>query len=176
MLKQYYRLDSDMWNNFLLCQSICRKVISNSKINLILATIETPVSFIVAEKLYHYPLLHKYLNALNCISIDPSVKDFSKMKCSIGEIKPMLKKHNLCLFPEGACGYHNKQIRKFKRGIFLGVVNADIKIIPTFIDIQEITNIGLWMVPKKDVQITFGDEFVIRGQNARELVSYAQKR
>lgn len=208
MLRQYSRLNSDIQSNFTLCQSICRKVVSTAGINLkvtteemhigdepfllvsnhrcffdvilLLAIIEKPVSFVAAEELYHYLLLHKYLKALECIPVDRSAKDFSKMKYSIKKIQSMIKEHNLVLFPEGECGYHDKAIKSFKRGAFMGVVGTDTKIIPVFIEIQEITNIGHWMIPKGDVRIIFGKGFrpknVLKTQNTRELAMYTQKK
>lgn len=210
LIKNYCRMNDDLEHNFLICKGICRRIVRSAGIRLtthekdklitdqphllvpnhrcffdvvfLLAEAEQPISFVAAKELFNYPLLHHYLNSIQCICLDRYTKNITKLKTSISEIRDALSDHNLVLFPEGECSYHDKRMGKFKKGGFMGINGLDIDIFPAYIKIDQIRNIGRkWMIPKGEVDIYIGDSFraeeVSRKRiQAGELASYAQER
>lgn len=209
MLKNYFSLNDDLQNNFLICKKICQRVVRSARIQLkvqdfeklgqhepfllvsnhrcffdvvfLLAVVERPIRFVAAKELLSYPVLRKYLNSIQCVTLDRSTKKISKIKKSVTDIKSALTTGNLVLFPEGECSYYDKRMKRFKKGGFMGVSELGTRIIPTFIYIDKIQNIGRWMIPQGEVSIIFGEGFypdeIPKGRNmAGELAVYSQKK
>lgn len=209
LIKNYRSLTDDLEHNFFICKKICKKIVRSANIQLstyaqenlptdqtfllvpnhrcffdvvfLLAESEQPISFVAAKELYNYPLLHRYLKSIHCICLDRYTKDITKLKASIAEIRGALSDHNLVLFPEGECSYHNKRMNKFKKGGFMGISGLNMQIVPAFIKIDRIRNIGRWMIPVGEVGIYIGDPFRVeevstKRMQAGEIASYAQKR
>lgn len=208
MLRNYPALSDDLRNNFLICKKICKKVVRSAKIKLsienqerisgdkpfllvsnhrcffdvvfLLATLDYAVSFVAAEELWHYPILHKYLDSIKCIALDRYTKDVAKIKSGITDMKQALTKGNVVLFPEGECSYYEEEMQPFKKGGFLGIMGLDINIVPAFIRIHEIRNIGRWMIPQGEVLVEIGESFTPfslgDGRKAAEMAEYAQSK
>lgn len=209
MIKNYPLLNDDPKHNFLTCKKICRKVIKSANIQLhvydkqnipsddtfllvsnhrcffdvvfLLASIDQAISFVAAKELYRYPVLRKYLASIQCVSLDRYTNDIAKIKKSIADMKTVLEQGNLVLFPEGECSYHERQMKKFKKGGFMGVTGLDVPILPAFLKIDEIRNIGRWMIPQGDVSVFFGKTFYPaevseKRRQAGELAAFAQCR
>lgn len=206
MLRNYPALNDDLKNNFLVCKKICNKVVRSAKINLtiehqekipddkpflmvsnhrcffdvvfLLASLDYAVSFVAAEELWHYPILRKYLDSIKCIALDRYAKDVAKIKSGITDMKHALAGGNVVLFPEGECSYYDEEMQPFKKGGFLGVMGMDINLVPAFIRIHEIRNIGRWMIPQGDVLVEIGESFTPYsmgdGKRAAEMAEYAQ--
>lgn len=209
MIKNYSSLNDDLKNNFHICKKICQKVVQSAKIQLtlcspenlgnvepfllvsnhrcffdvvfLLAAVEKPISFVAAKELFSYPILRKYLASIRCVMLDRSTKQLSKIKEDVANMKVALAGGNLVLFPEGECSYFSKQMRKFKKGGFVCVSELGAFIVPAFIQIREIHNIGRWMIPQGEVTVYFGKGFYpneiadTRISGAR-LATYAQKK
>lgn len=209
MLKNYPHLNDDLEHNFQICRNICLKIMRSAKIQLetlskecipdgepflvvsnhrcffdvlfLISSIERPVRFVAAKELLSYPILRKYLRALQCVMIDRSTKDFTKIKESIVQIRDTLRDTNLVLFPEGQCSYYDPRMRRFKKGGFAGVAAADACVVPAFIHIDKMRNIGRWMIPNGTVTVGFDEGFypheVSDKKNpAGELAAYAMER
>lgn len=121
MTANYFRLTEDLTHNYEICRRICRKIVKSAHIFLdiegkenipeeerflivsnhrcffdvvfMMAAMDTPVSFVAAKELWHYPLLHRYLDSIQCISLDPlryRVIRFEKQRCTDekGHCKP----------------------------------------------------------------------------------------
>ncbi len=209
LIRNYRSLTDDLEHNFFVCKKICKKIVKSANIRLstfeqdklptdkrfllvpnhrcffdvvfLLAASEQPISFVAAKELFNYPLLHRYLKSIRCICLDRYTKDITKLKASIAEIRSELSDHNLVLFPEGECSYHNKRMNKFKKGGFMGISGLNMEIVPAFIKIGQIRNIGRWMIPVGEVGIYIGDPFRVedvstKRMQAGEIASYAQKR
>lgn len=209
LIKNYRSLNEDLEHNFLICKKICKKIVRSANIQLstyaqeklpedkpfllvpnhrcffdvvfLLAESRQPISFVAAKELFNYPLLHHYLNSIRCICLDRYTKDITKLKESIAEIQGALRDHNLVLFPEGECSYHNKNMNPFKKGGFMGIAGLNMEIVPAFIDINKIRNIGRWMIPVGQVGIFIGEPFRVedvstKRMQAGEIASYAQSR
>lgn len=209
MLRNYPRLNGNLDNNFQICRTICQKIMRSAKIQLevlwkecvpdgepflvvsnhrcffdvlfLISSVDHPVRFVAAKELLSYPILRKYLKALQCVMIDRYTKDLTKIRESIVQIRDTLQDTNLVLFPEGQCSYYDPQMHRFKKGGFAGVAAADAQVVPAFIHIDEMRNIGRWMIPKGTVTVGFGDGFypheVSDKKNpAGELAAYAMER
>ena len=208
MLRNYFSLNDDMLNNFQVCKKICKKVVKSAKINLsienqeripqekpfllvsnhrcffdvvfLLSVLDYAVSFVAAEELWHYPVLRKYLSSIQCIALDRYTKNVAKIKSGINGMKEALTNGNVVLFPEGECSYYDEEMHPFKKGSFLGVIGVDVNIVPAFIEIHEIRNIGRWMIPQGEVRIKVGDSFstdsIGDGKKAAELAKYVQNK
>lgn len=209
MLRHYFSLNNDLENNFMICKKICRRVVSSARIQLqiqdyenlgqsepfllvsnhrcffdvvfLLASVERPIRFVAAKELLSYPILRKYLNAIQCVTLDRNTKKLSKIKKGVTDMKSALATGNLVLFPEGECSYYDKRMKKFKKGGFMGVFELGTRIVPTFIYIDKIQNIGRWMIPRGEVRILIGEGFypdeIPAGRNmSGELAVYSQQK
>lgn len=209
MLKNYPRLNHDLDHNFQICKKICQKILQSAKIQLhtfgsenlpgkdnfllvsnhrcffdvvfLLASIEETLSFVAAKELWNYPVLRKYLSSIKCVALDRYAQEMDKLKASISAMKSSLEMGNLVLFPEGECSYHDFHMRKFKKGGFLGLPSAEQRIVPVFLQMDRLRNIGRWMIPQGDVSVYIGESFApteISGkrQTAGEIAAYAQQR
>ena len=209
MLKHYFSLNDDLQNNFIICKKICRRVVRSARIQLqiqdkenlgqhepfllvsnhrcffdvvfLLAAVERPIRFVAAKELLSYPILRKYLNSIQCVTLDRYTKKISKIKKSVTDMKTALASGNLVLFPEGECSYYDRRMKKFKKGGFMGVSELGTRIIPTFISMDKIQNIGRWMIPQGEVRIIFGEGFypneIPKGHNVPgELAVYSQQK
>lgn len=207
MIRNYPFLNHDREHNFLICKKICKKIVKSAKIGVkiqnpenipkekrfllvsnhrcffdvvfLLASIEETLSFVAAKELWHYPILRKYLDSIGCVALDRHSKKMDKIKESIHSMKTALERGNLVLFPEGECSYHDKHIKKFKKGGFLGL-SQDQKIVPVFLKIDSLRNIGRWMIPEGEVSILVGSHFspaeLEKGHcSVKEIVSYTQE-
>lgn len=187
MLRNYRHLDHDIDNNYQICKKICDKVIKSAKIQLhtvssehvpeeetfllvsnhrcffdvvfLISAVKQTISFVAAKELFHYPILNKYLNSIQCISLDRYNTEVKKLKESIATMKSALEVGNLVLFPEGECSYHDTRMKTFKKGGFLGLPRKDQCILPVYIKIGQLQNIGRWMIPQGDVYVHFGNSF-----------------
>lgn len=209
MLKNYPHLNHDIENNFQICKKICKKIVHSAQIHLqtfgmenvpvtenfllvsnhrcffdvvfLLATVEQTIRFVAAKELWRYPILRKYLSSIECVSLDRFTQEREQLKKSILSMKTALEAGNLVLFPEGECSYHDYHMRRFKKGGFLGLPSVEQKIVPAFLRINEMRNIGRWMIPQGDVSIYFGEPFTpaeisLKRKTAGEIAAYAQKR
>lgn len=209
MLRNYPHLNKDIENNFLVCKKICQKVVKSAKIQLhtmfaenvpkeksfllvanhrcffdvvfLLATVEETISFVAAKELFHYPVLCRYLRSIGCISLDRYNVDIKKLKSSISCMKQSLKRGNLVLFPEGECSYYDSHMKPFKKGGFLGIPDGQQIILPTYIKVGQMRNIGRWMIPKGNVTVAFGESFTpdsmsMQQRKAGDMAAYARER
>lgn len=209
MLKNYRRLNDDLDNNFAICKKICNKIIRSAKIRLntygcenlprdnkfllvsnhrcffdvvfLIAAIEETVSFVAAKELWKYPVLRKYLSSIACVPLDRCAQGTQELKHSILSMRSALETGNLVLFPEGECSYHSFQIRKFKKGGFLDISSMKQCIVPVFLQMDKLKNIGRWMIPQGEVGFHVGSSFTpedigAKRNTAREIAAYAQKR
>ena len=179
MIKNYPHLNQNIDNNFMICKKICRKIIDSADIGLhlfgrenfpedenfllvsnhrcffdvvfLLASVEKTIRFVAAKELWRYPLLRKYLSSIGCVALDRYTKEKEQLKQSILSMKEALQRGNLVLFPEGECSYHDTSMRRFKRGGFLGIPSQEQKIVPVYIKMQNLKNLGRWMIPQGDV-------------------------
>lgn len=208
MIRNYPFLNHDMEHNFMICKKICRKIVKSAKIKLqifnaenvpkdesfllvsnhrcffdvvfLLATIEEAISFVAAKELWRYPILRKYLDSIGCVALDRYNQEMEKLKESILSMKTALESGNLVLFPEGECSYHDTHMKKFKKGGFVGISNWEQKIVPVFLKIDTLCNIGRWMIPQGNVSVMVGPNFTpadIQGKRgtAGEIAAYAQQ-
>ncbi len=209
MFRNRPKLNDDLENNFLICKKICQKVVRAAGIEMnvsyaervptdkkflmvsnhrcffdvvfLLACLEEPVSFVAAKELWHYPLLHRYLDSIFCIALDRNPSGVSDLKSDIMSMREALMQRNVVLFPEGECSYYEEKMQPFKKGGFLGITGMDVNIIPVFLKINEIHNIGRWMIPKGEVAVYVGSAFQPekvkeRGNRAGRMAAYAQRR
>ncbi len=209
MIRNVKSLNGDLANNFLVCQKICRKVVRSARIQLrvhnlenlpveqpfllvsnhrcffdvvfLLATVEQPIRFVAAKELMSYPILRKYLTSIQCVMLNRYTGDMSEIGESVANMKKALASGNLVLFPEGECSYYDKRMKKFKKGGFVGVSELGAFVVPAFIRIDRMQNIGRWMIPQGEVSIYFGEGFFpsgISGKRCRagDLAAYAQER
>lgn len=207
MLRNYPRLNHDIEHNFLICKKICKKIIKSAKIQLhtlfvdnvpknesfllvsnhrcffdvvfLLASVEEAISFVAAKELFRYPILRKYLKSIQCISLDRYSVDVKKLKESIATMKSTLENGNLVLFPEGECSYYDSHMKPFKKGGFLGLPSMEQLILPVYIKIEQLRNIGRWMIPRGDVVIHFGECFMPKDMpgeqtKAGDVATYVQ--
>lgn len=208
MLKNYPRLNSDVNHNFQICKSICKKVVRSANIQLhikgkvtipkeenfllvsnhrcffdvifLIASLEQTIRFAAAKELWKYPILRKYLDALCCVPIDRFSKKMSTLQQSIMNMKKTLQNGNLVLFPEGECTYYDYHIRKFKKGGFLCLPSRSQYIVPAYLQIEHLSNIGRWMIPQGDVFVYIGEGFCPedvfeKRRSVGELAAYAQQ-
>lgn len=209
MVKNYFALNDDPRHNFLICKEICRKIVRACRIKLqvndyetlghsepfllvsnhrcffdvvfLLAAVEQPIRFVAAQELLSYPILRKYLKSLQCVTLDRSSRNLSKIRKGVSDMKEALSNGNLVLFPEGECSYYDRYMKKFKKGGFVGVSDLGARIVPTFIHFGELLNIGRWMIPQGLVTVYFGEGFfpaeTIEGKvTAGALAAYSQKK
>lgn len=209
MLKNYPRLNHDLDHNFQICKKICTKIVRSAKIKLhtygcenlprhdkfllvsnhrcffdvvfLIAAIEETISFVAAKELWNYPILRKYLSSIQCVALDRYAQEMQELKHSILAMKSALEEGNLVLFPEGECSYHNFQMGKFKKGGFLGLPSMEQCILPVFLQMDKLHNIGRWMIPQGDVGIHIGQTFMpadisTKRNGAGEIAEFAQKR
>lgn len=209
MLKNYPCLNHDLEHNFQICKKICKKIVRSAKIHLhtfgsenlpikenfllvsnhrcffdvvfLLATVEETISFVAAKELWRYPILRKYLSSIQCVALDRYAQEMEQLKQSILSMKTALEAGNLVLFPEGECSYHDYHMRKFKKGGFLGLPSADQWVVPVFLQMDKLRNIGRWMIPQGDVSIYIGQAFTpadisLKRHTAGEIATYVQQR
>lgn len=187
MLKYRLKLTEDFNNNYMICKKICQHVIKTSDITLtvngkenipeegsvliasnhrsffdiiiLLASIDRAMSFVVAKELCEYPILRKYIESINCVPVNREETDITKMKEQLRNMSDALKEKGLILFPEGKCNYFEDEIAEFKKGGFKGVKTNDSTIVPTYINMGKIKNIGRWVIPTEEVTVTFGEPY-----------------
>lgn len=209
MIRNYPHLNEDTDNNFQICKKICNKIIRSANIHLniwgrenipeeekfllisnhrcffdvvfLLASVEQTVSFVAAKELWKYPILRKYLSSIHCVALDRFAQDRSQLKKSILSMKTALESGNVVLFPEGECSYQDYHMRRFKKGGFLGLPSEKQRIVPAFLQMGVIKNIGRWMIPQGDVSVYFGEPFMpidisFKRKTAGEVAVYAQHR
>lgn len=209
MMRNYFSLNDDLQNNFMICKKICQRVVQSARIELriedyenlgqnepfllvsnhrcffdvvfLLAAVEKPISFVAAKELLSYPILRKYLNSIQCVTLDRFTKKISKIEKSVTDMRTALSTGNLVLFPEGECSYYERKMKRFKKGGFIGVSELGTRIVPTFICLDKIQNIGRWMIPQGEVRIIFGEGFYpeeVQGERktAGELAAYSQQK
>lgn len=207
MIKNYFSLNDDLQNNFMICKKICRNIVHCAKIKLVvhdfeelgkeepfllvsnhrcffdvvflLAAVTRPIRFVAAKELLSYPILRKYLASLECVTLDRSTRNLSKIRKEVADMKTALGSGNLVLFPEGECSYYDRHMKPFKKGGFVGVADLGARIVPTFIHLHEIQNIGRFMIPRGEVGVYFGEGFfpaeALEGKiTAGVLASYSQ--
>lgn len=208
MIRNYPFLNHDREHNFMICQKICRKIVKSAKIKLqiyhpenvpkdesfllvsnhrcffdvvfLLASIEEVVSFVAAKELWRYPILRKYLDSIGCVALDRYNQEKQKLRESILSMRAALESGNLVLFPEGECSYHDTHMKKFKKGGFVGITNRDQRIVPVFLKMDALSNIGHWMIPQGTVSVMVGSNFTpadIQGRRttAGGIAAYAQQ-
>ncbi len=209
MIRNYPFLNDDIHHNFVICKKVCKKIIGSAHISLktfhldriprdekflmvsnhrcffdvvfMLAAIDQPISFVAAKELWNYPILRRYLDALGCVAIRRSAIDADGLRDGIMAMKRALERGNLVLFPEGECSYHDIRMKRFKKGGFVGIRNPNQKIVPVFIKIDTISNIGRWMIPQGKVSVIAGQPFtpgqiaLSRHAKASDLAAYAQR-
>lgn len=208
MIRNRSLLNENPENNFMIIQKICRKIVQSANIDLkvhgienipeekkilivsnhrcffdvvfLILSMNRPISFVAAKELWHYPLLPGYLDALSCIALDRYATELTKLKESIETMKEAILSRNVVLFPEGECSYLNAEMKPFKKGGFMGISKLDVTIVPTFLKINNIHNIGRWMIPEGEVAVHFGEMFTPidvnpAGAKANEIAEYAQE-
>lgn len=209
MIKNYPALNDDMENNYFICQKICRKILHSAHIQLnlygteyvkqkkpfllvsnhrcffdvvvLMAAVETPISFVAARELFSYPILRKYLSSMRCVMLDRYTEDLAQIKKNVNDMGRALKERSVALFPEGECSYHDPEMKKFKKGGFVVVSRVKAFVVPAFIQIASIHNIGRWMIPQGEVAVWFGkgfypEEAAGKRVQGAELASYTQER
>lgn len=209
MMRNYPFLNHDQEHNFQICKKICKRIVKSARIRLqifhaenvptddsfllvsnhrcffdvvfLLATLEQKISFVAAKELWRYPILHKYLDAIGCVALERGTKKMDQLKESIISMKTALEIGNLVLFPEGECSYHDCRMKKFKKGGFVGITNPMQKIVPVFLNVNRICNIGRWMIPQGEVSVVVGASFTLsdigmKRKSAGEIAAYAQMR
>lgn len=189
LIKGNFQLNENMDNNYAVCKKISNKLIDLAKIDfkvngrenvpnsgptmffpnhrsffdimLLISAVERNMNFAAAKELYQYPILKNYLQALGCISIDrtASATDFSVLKMQIKEMTESNKKTSQTVFAEGECNYNSSKIFPFKKGGFITAGDLDSYIVPTYIDVRAIKNIGRWTIPTGEVSVSFGKAF-----------------
>lgn len=208
MIRNYPFLNHDIEHNFKICKKICTKIVKSANIHLqvcnpqnlprdesfllvsnhrcffdvvfLLAAVEEAVSFVAAKELWRYPILRKYLDSIGCVALDRYNREMEKVKEGIRSMKNALESGNLVLFPEGECSYYDTHMRKFKKGGFAGLPNREQRIVPVFLKIDALCNIGRWMIPQGNVFVLVGSNFTpadIQGGRgtAGEIAAYAQQ-
>lgn len=189
MIKNRFKLNEDIDNNYEICQKISRQVVEASNINLkvegkenipkdgsvliasnhrsffdilvLLASIDRTMSFVVAQELCKYPILKKYIESIECIPVNRNETDFAKVKKQLADMSEGLQKGGLILFPEGECNYFENEIGEFKKGGFMGVSSSNASIVPTYINVEKVKNLGRWVIPVEQVTVTFGKSYKI---------------
>lgn len=208
MIRNYPFLNHDLEHNFRICKKICKKIVKSARIRLqvsheeyvpadepfllvsnhrcffdvvfLLATMERAISFVAAKELWRYPILRKYLDSIGCVALDRGAKKMEELKESILSMHAALENGNLVLFPEGECSYHDYHMKRFKKGGFMGITNPMQKIVPVFLDVNTIYNIGRWMIPQGEVSVIVGPSFTPsdldgKRKTAGEIAAYAQE-
>lgn len=186
-IKNEKNLNNDKENNYRICQDICKRLIEYTNVPLIVSgndnipkygsvlitsnhtsffdifalvsVIDRCMTFAAAKELMRYPILNKYISAIDCVLIDRKTEDLKYMKQQLLSMENALKTGGLILFPEGECSYMNSEIKDFKKGGFMAANKLDVKIVPTYIKCDEMKKIGKWFIPTNDVYITFGKAF-----------------
>lgn len=209
MIKNYHWLNQDIEHNFRVCKKICKKIVNSAKIGLhmygsenfpknenfllvsnhrcffdvvfLIASVERTVRFVAAKELWRYPLLRKYLSSIGCVALDRYAQEMEELKQSILSMKNALQEGNLVLFPEGECSYHDIHMRKFKKGGFLGLSSQEQKIVPVYLKMDRLRNLGRWMIPQGDVCVYVGHSFSPasisnKRKTAGEIAKYVQQR
>lgn len=207
MIRNYPFLNHDLEHNFLICKKICRKIIKSAKIRLhiqnpenipregsfllvsnhrcffdvvfLLASIEKTISFVAAKELWHYPVLRKYLDSIGCVALDRYSRKMDEIKEGICSMKTALERGNLVLFPEGECSYYDTQMKKFKKGGFVGL-DPEQKIVPVYMQIDSLRSLGRWMIPEGEVSVVIGPHFAPadldkKYRAAGEIAAYTQE-
>lgn len=200
LLINYFRLNDDISNNYSICKNISKDIIKLANINLnvigkdnignvdntflltsnhrsffdiflLIASLNKPVSFAAASKLYSFPVLNKFMMSIGCIPINTYSNNILELKEQLRQMVKHLKEHSLILFPEGECNYKNNEIKEFKKGGFITIEKTNAYIIPTYIHIKEFTHIKHWCVPKGNVTIIFGKPFNPKTLNDDKITS-----
>lgn len=185
--KNEKKLNNDKENNYIVCQDACKNIVENSNVPIIVSgkenipkdeqiliasnhtsfydifllvsIIDRYITFAAAKELMKYPILNKYIKAIDCVLIDRSTEDLKYMKQQLISMENAIKSGGLILFPEGECSYFNDDIKDFKKGGFMAASKLDTKIIPTYIKYKNVKKIGKWYIPTDEVKIFFGDAF-----------------
>lgn len=193
------KLSDDIDNNYKICRDISKSIIEKSGVEflvsgvnnipdngsvliasnhrsffdiiVLIAAIERTMSFVVADELYNYPFLKEYIDSINCVSVDRETTDPTALKKQLSDMKNRLKDDGLILFPEGKCNYLEDEIDEFKKGGFVAARNCKSIIVPTYIDVSNVTKLGRWVVPKDKIKVTFGNSFMPTDISDKKLSS-----
>lgn len=185
--KNEKRLTDEKENNYIVCQDVSKRLVESTNVPIIISgkenipenesillisnhtsfydifllisVIDRYITFAAAKELMKYPILNKYIEAINCVLIDRTTEDLKYMKEQLIEMENAIKTGGLILFPEGECNYFNGEIKDFKKGGFMAANKLDIKIVPTYIKYEDVKKIGKWYVPNDKVQVKFGEPF-----------------
>lgn len=183
------KLNEDFDNNYKICRDISSRVIEQAGLDfsvygqenipnegsvliasnhrnffdiiVLLASIERAMSFVVAQELYSYPFLKDYIESINCVSVDRNTTDSTLLKKQLTDMKNGLNSGGLILFPEGQCNYEEDYVREFKKGGFVAARSCNSTIVPTYINVENVTRLGRWVVPRDKVTVTFGKSFTL---------------
>lgn len=196
----YFKLNDNIANNNLICKNILEEVLKLAKIDLtiigkenveninepfllasnhrsffdillLIVALGKTIPFVTAKKLYGYPVLNRFIKAIDCIAVNPYTTDISELKQQLKQIHNHLNENNLILFPEGECGYLDNEITEFKKGGFLSLNKTKTYIIPTYIHIEKLNKIKRWCVPTGNVTIIFGKSFKSNEINDKKITS-----
>lgn len=208
-IKNEKNLNDDFNNNYKICQGICKRVVESCNVPVIIngsenipdegsllicsnhtsfydifalvSCIDRSMSFAAAKELMKYPLLKKYIKAINCVLIDRKTEDLKAMKSQLQDMEEAIKNGGLILFPEGECSYLDDEIKPFKKGGFMAASKLDTTIVPTYIKMENMKKIGKWYIPTDEVEITFGEPFipseVFNGKaSAKKVTEYTREK
>lgn len=200
LLINYFKLNDDITNNNLICKNISEEVIKSAKIKLtvigkenieninkpfllisnhrsffdiflLIVALGKTIPFAAAKKLYSYPILNRFIKAINCIAVNPYTTDISELKQQLQQIHNHLNENSLVLFPEGECSYLDDEIKEFKKGGFFSLNKTETYLIPTYIHIEKLNKIKRWCVPTENVTIVFGKAFKANKINDKNITS-----
>ena len=186
LIKNEKNLNEDKYNNYKICHDICKKLVQNTNVPLIVngvenipeenpvliisnhtsfydifvlvSIIERYITFAAAKELNKYPILNKYITSIDCILIDRNTEDLKLMKEQLTYMQNAVK-NGLILFPEGECSYMSDDIKEFKKGGFITANKEDVTIVPTYIHYSSVKKIGKWFVPNDEMKVIFGKSF-----------------
>lgn len=205
-IKNEKYLNDDSENNYEICQNICKNVIESCNVPLIvngyenipkdesvliaanhtsfydifilISCIDRYMPFAAAKELMKYPILNKYIDAINCVLVDRKTEDLKLIKKQLLDMEDALKKGGLILFPEGECNYLSGEIKPFKKGGFIAASKLDTIIVPTYIKTENMKKIGKWYIPESEIKIIFGEPFrqseIFEKGNAKKLSEYTR--
>ncbi len=180
-------LNDDIDNNYKLCQRICKNVVESCNVPItidgkenipdndsllicsnhisffdifaLVSCIDRTMPFAAAKELMKYPILKKYIQSINCVLIDRDTEDLKIMKKQLLDMEEAIKRGGLILFPEGECSYQSDEIKPFKKGGFMAASKLDTRILPVYIKMDRMKNVGKFYIPTDEIQISFGEAF-----------------
>jgi len=210
-LKYQKLLGNDFEENFFVTKGLCQKVLEIAEIELecfgadnvphkdslmifsnhksfidplvIIATINRPTTFVSKSEAFSYLFAKRYLEALNCISIDRFRNqriDKEKIMATQREITRYLEKNNsLLIFPEGGT-VKTEEIEKFKAASFRAPKEVNSYILPTYIEgTDKVFKKGFILSSEmKKVRIVYGEPFKpseLDVKNTKDIAIYTQE-